>query len=98
MKVLAAEARLIGCTSSSSREVDGVQVHYVHRDRASRRSILTARVADGTFAEMLPLVDRLRDDFDLVDFSSLAGLRVLVAATAHVRRRPHVHARACGTG
>ena len=58
------EARLNGYEQFVA-EVDGVQVHYVHA-RSGKPPLVLTHGWPSTFAEMLPLVDRLRDDFDLV--------------------------------
>ncbi len=46
-------------------EIDGVLVHYVHR-RSGKPALVLTHGWPSTFAEMLPLVDRLADAFDLV--------------------------------
>ena len=46
-------------------EIDGVRVHLAHRQSGKPPLVLT-HGWPSTFAEMLPLVDRLSDDFDLV--------------------------------
>lgn len=46
-------------------EVDGVRLHLVHR-RSGKPPLVLTHGWPSTFAEMLPLVDRLADDFDLV--------------------------------
>ena len=46
-------------------DVDGVRVHYVHRASGKPPLVLT-HGWPSTFAEMLPLVDRLSDRFDVV--------------------------------
>ena len=44
-------------------EVDGVRLHLVHR-RSGKPPLVLTHGWPSTFAEMLPLVDRLSDDFD----------------------------------
>jgi len=46
-------------------EVDGVLVHLVHR-RSGRPPLVLTHGWPSTFAELLPLVDRLAEDFDVV--------------------------------
>jgi pimeloyl-ACP methyl ester carboxylesterase len=46
-------------------DVDGTRVHYVHQ-RSGRPPLVLTHGWPSSFAEMLPLVDRLSDDFDLV--------------------------------
>ena len=46
-------------------EVDGVRLHLVHR-RSGKPPLVLTHGWPSTFAEMLPLVDLLSDDFDLV--------------------------------
>jgi pimeloyl-ACP methyl ester carboxylesterase len=46
-------------------DVDGVSVHFVHHSSGKPPLVLT-HGWPSTFAEMLPLVDRLASDFDLV--------------------------------
>lgn len=46
-------------------EIDGVRVHFVHR-RTGKPPLVLTHGWPSTFAEMLPLVDRLSDRFDLV--------------------------------
>jgi pimeloyl-ACP methyl ester carboxylesterase len=46
-------------------DVDGVRVHFVHV-RSGRPPLVMTHGWPSTFTEMLPLVDRLSDDFDLV--------------------------------
>lgn len=46
-------------------EIDGVRVHYVHR-RSGKPPLVLTHGWPSSFAEILPLVDRLSDDFDLV--------------------------------
>lgn len=74
------EARLNGYEQFVA-EVDGVEIHYVHA-RSGKPPLVLTHGWPSTFAEMLPLVDRLRDDFDLV-VPSLPGY-------AFSSRPPHV--------
>jgi pimeloyl-ACP methyl ester carboxylesterase len=60
----AQEARLNSYEQFMS-EVDGVRVHLAHR-RSGKPPLVLTHGWPSTFAEMLPLVDRLADDFDLV--------------------------------
>ena len=46
-------------------DVDGVRLHFVHQ-RSGKPPLVLTHGWPSTFAEMLPLVDRLADDFDLV--------------------------------
>jgi len=46
-------------------DVDGVRVHFVHQ-RSGKPPLVLTHGWPSTFAEMLPLVDRLSDAFDLV--------------------------------
>jgi pimeloyl-ACP methyl ester carboxylesterase len=46
-------------------DLDGTRVHFVHR-RSGKPPLVLTHGWPSTFAEMLPLVDRLADDFDLV--------------------------------
>jgi pimeloyl-ACP methyl ester carboxylesterase len=46
-------------------EIDGVRVHFVHQ-RSGKPPLVLIHGWPSTFAEMLPLVDRLADHFDLV--------------------------------
>lgn len=46
-------------------EIDGVEVHYVHQ-RSGKPPLVLTHGWPSSFAEMLPLVDRLADHFDLV--------------------------------
>jgi pimeloyl-ACP methyl ester carboxylesterase len=46
-------------------DVDGVAVHFVHQ-RSGKPPLVLTHGWPSTFAEMLPLVDRLADRFDLV--------------------------------
>ena len=46
-------------------EIDGVRVHFVHQ-RSGKPPLVLTHGWPSSFAEMLPLVDRLSDDFDLV--------------------------------
>jgi pimeloyl-ACP methyl ester carboxylesterase len=46
-------------------DVDGVRLHFVHR-RSGKPPLVLTHGWPSTFAEMLPLVDRLADHFDLV--------------------------------
>jgi pimeloyl-ACP methyl ester carboxylesterase len=49
----------------SMADVDGVSVHFVHHRGGGRPLVLT-HGWPSTFVELLPLVDRLRDRYDLV--------------------------------
>ena len=62
-------------------EIDGVRVHYVHQ-RSGRPPLLLTHGWPSSFAEMLPLVDRLSADFDLV-VPSLPGY-AFSSRAAHV--------------
>ncbi len=46
-------------------DVDGTRLHFVHR-RSGKPPLILTHGWPSTFAELLPLVDRLADDFDLV--------------------------------
>lgn len=46
-------------------EIDGVKVHFVHQ-RSGKPPLVLTHGWPSTFAEMLPLVDRLAEHFDLV--------------------------------
>ena len=46
-------------------DIDGVRLHVVHR-RSGKPPLVLTHGWPSTFTEMLPLVDRLSDDFDLV--------------------------------
>jgi hypothetical protein len=46
-------------------DVDGVRVHFVHH-RGGKPPIILTHGWPSTFAELLPLVDRLGDAYDLV--------------------------------
>jgi pimeloyl-ACP methyl ester carboxylesterase len=46
-------------------DVDGTRLHFVHH-RSGKPPLVLTHGWPSTFAEMLPLVDRLSDDFDLV--------------------------------
>ena len=46
-------------------EIDGADVHFVHR-RSGKPPLVLTHGWPSTFAEMLPLVDRLAEHFDLV--------------------------------
>jgi pimeloyl-ACP methyl ester carboxylesterase len=46
-------------------DVDGTRLHFVHR-RSGKPPLILIHGWPSTFAELLPLVDRLADDFDLV--------------------------------
>ena len=60
----AQESRLNGYNHFLA-EIDGVQVHFVHQASGKPPLILT-HGWPSTFAELLPLVDRLAEHFDLV--------------------------------
>lgn len=62
-------------------EVDGVRIHLVHRRRTGRVPLVLTHGWPSTFVELLPLVDRLDDRFDLV-VPSLPGY-------AFSQRPPH---------
>jgi pimeloyl-ACP methyl ester carboxylesterase len=47
-------------------EVDGVRIHFVHRPGSGRVPLVLTHGWPSTFAELLPLVDRVDDRFDLV--------------------------------
>lgn len=47
-------------------DVDGVRIHFVHRRGSGRIPLVLTHGWPSTFAELLPLVDRLDDRFDLV--------------------------------
>ena len=54
-------------------DVEGVRIHFVHRRSAGVGvPLILTHGWPSTFAEMLPLVDRLGDTFDLV-IPSLPG-------------------------
>jgi pimeloyl-ACP methyl ester carboxylesterase len=63
-------------------EVDGVRIHFVHRSGTGRVPLVLTHGWPSTFVELLPLVDRLDDRFDLV-VPSLPGY-------AFSQRPPHV--------
>ncbi len=46
-------------------DIDGVQIHYVHQ-RSGKPPLVLTHGWPSSFAEMLPVVDRLREHFDLV--------------------------------
>ena len=46
-------------------DIDGTRIHFVHH-RTGKPPLLLTHGWPSTFAEMLPLVDRLSEDFDLV--------------------------------
>jgi pimeloyl-ACP methyl ester carboxylesterase len=62
-------------------EVDGVRLHFVHRRGTGRVPLVLTHGWPSTFVELLPLVDRLDDRFDLV-VPSLPGY-------AFSQRPPH---------
>jgi len=62
-------------------EVDGVRIHLVHRHGTGRVPLVLTHGWPSTFVELLPLVDRLNDRFDLV-IPSLPGY-------AFSQRPPH---------
>jgi pimeloyl-ACP methyl ester carboxylesterase len=62
-------------------DVDGVRIHFVHRPGTGRLPLVLTHGWPSTFVEMLPLIDRLDDRFDLV-VPSLPGY-------AFSQRPPH---------
>ena len=74
------------------RGVGGVRLHFVHHHRAGNRlALVLTHGWPSTFVELLPLVDRLGDRFDLV-VPSLPGYAFSPRPSAH-RRRPRVRRR-----
>jgi pimeloyl-ACP methyl ester carboxylesterase len=60
-----AQERRLNAYDHFTAGVDGVRLHFVHSGSGKPPLVLT-HGWPSTFAEMLPLVDRLADDFDLV--------------------------------
>jgi len=59
------EERRLNGYENAVADVDGVRVHFVHR-RSGKPPLVLTHGWPSSFVELLPLVDRLSDDFDLV--------------------------------
>ncbi|HEY0373578.1 MAG TPA: epoxide hydrolase [Amnibacterium sp.] len=59
------QERRLNAYAHFTTTIDGARIHYVHR-RSGKPTLLLTHGWPSGFTEMLPLVDRLGDEFDLV--------------------------------